>query len=405
MRNPPADSDCPHVLKSLEIKPVARPIRGRVRPPGSKSITNRALVCAALADGVSTLTGALDSEDTRVMIDGLGQLGIDVESERRRTNARRPRCRRARFLPWKPNCSVPTAARRFAFSRRSPRSATARSGSDGIERMRERPIGDLLDALNQLGAHATSENDDGCPPVVVHANGLPGGVAKVRGDISSQFLSGLLMAAPAARTPVELVIDGPLVSQPYVRMTLAVMRAFRRRQSIPDAEFNRFTIHAPHTITRTRLRDRARRLGRELLLGRGRDHRRRSAPSKACRAHSLQGDVRSSTAWKQMGCEVQRDADSITVVGRPLHGIDVDMNAISDTVQTLAVVALFADGPTTIRNVAHIRHKETDRIAALATELRKLGADVGERTDGLTIQPGTPRGGRRSTRTTTIAWR
>jgi 3-phosphoshikimate 1-carboxyvinyltransferase len=252
--------------------------------------------------------------------------------------------------------------------------------------MRERPIADLLDALNQLGAKAVSEAGNGCPPVVVHANGLAGGSATVRGDVSSQFLSGLLMATPAASSPVELQITGTLVSQPYVRMTLAVMKAFGIDVAT-DPQLSRFNIAAPtpyractyaiepDASAASYFWAAAAITGGEVTV-------------EGLSAASLQGDVVFVDCLEQMGCEVRRDAESTAVIGRPLRGIDVDLNAISDTVQTLSVVALFATGPTTIRNVGHIRHKETDRLAALATELRKLGAKVDVRDDGLTITPG-----------------
>jgi 3-phosphoshikimate 1-carboxyvinyltransferase len=222
--------------------------------------------------------------------------------------------------------------------------------------------------------------------VVVLANGLRGGTATVRGDISSQFLSGLLLAAPAADGPVTIEIEGPLVSRPYVQMTRAVMRAFGVDVESND-QLDRFQIEAPtsyHACVFAIEPDAsaasyffaaAAVTGGEVTV-------------EGLSAASLQGDVAFVDCLERMGCEVRRDSGSITVIGRPLAGIDVDMNAISDTVQTLAVAALFAAGPTTIRNVAHVRHKETDRIAALATELRKLGAQVDERDDGLTITPG-----------------
>jgi 3-phosphoshikimate 1-carboxyvinyltransferase len=231
----------------------------------------------------------------------------------------------------------------------------------------------------------SSELNNGCPPVIVHANGLPGGAATIRGNISSQFLSGLLMTAPAAMSPVELVADGPLVSQPYVRMTLAVMRSFGIKVKVAP-ELDRFEIAPqsyiacdyaiePDASAASYFWAAAAVTGGEVTV-------------EGLSRESLQGDVAFVDCLEQMGCEVKHDVKSITVVGRELRGIEVDMNAISDTVQTLAVVALFAKGPTTIRNVAHIRHKETDRIAALAAELRKLGANVVERDDGLTIEPG-----------------
>lgn len=376
------------MVDPLAIVPVSKPVRGDIRPPGSKSITNRALVCAALAEGISRLTGALDSEDTRVMIEGLGQLGIEVESsEAGKTLVVHGAGGNIPALEADLFCANSGTTVRFLAAL-----ATLGHGSfrlDGVERMRQRPIDDLLTALNQLGTRALSENNDGCPPVIVHANCLSGGTAKIRGDISSQFLSGLLMAAPAAKSTVELVIEGPLVSQPYVRMTLAVMRAFEVEVQT-TAALDRFIVEPqqyqptpfwiePDASAASYFWAAAAVTGGEVTVqGLTRD--------------SLQGDVAFVDCLDQMGCEVRRGADSITVIGRELHGIDVDMNAISDTVQTLAVVALFAKGPTTIRNVAHVRHKETDRIAAVATELRKLGANVIEREDGLTIEPGQLRG-------------
>jgi 3-phosphoshikimate 1-carboxyvinyltransferase len=251
--------------------------------------------------------------------------------------------------------------------------------------MHQRPIGDLLEALGQLGAVARSEHRNGCPPVVIEARGLAGGAASVRGDISSQFLSGLLLAAPYARRSVEITVEGALVSQPYVRMTLAVMRAFGIDVSSDD--LRRFVVPAergyagcsyaiePDASAASYFLAAAAITGGEVtVLGLSRQ--------------SLQGDVAFVDVLERMGCQVQHDEHSITVIGKPLSGIEVDMNAISDTVQTLAAVALFAVGPTTIRAVGHIRHKETDRIHALATELRKLGAHVVELADGLRIEPG-----------------
>jgi 3-phosphoshikimate 1-carboxyvinyltransferase len=370
--------------ESLEIQTVAGPIRGRIRPPGSKSITNRALVCAALADGVSTLAGALDSEDTRVMIDGLGRLGIEVESHDAGT----------RLVVHGASGEIPAleadlfCANSGTTIRFLTALATLGHGPfrlDGVARMQQRPIGDLLEALNQMGAHATSENDNSCPPVVVHANGLPGGTAKIRGDVSSQYLSAVLMAAPRARSSVELVIDGPLVSQPYVAMTLEVMKSFGVDVETAGG-LQQFHIAAPQSYRACEYAiepdaSAASYFWAAAAICRG------EVTVEGLTAKSLQGDVAFVERLEEMGCEVRRDAVGITVIGRPLRGIDIDMNAISDTVQTLAVVAIFAEGPTRIRAVGHIRHKETDRIGAVATELLKLGVDVHEHDDGLTIEP------------------
>jgi 3-phosphoshikimate 1-carboxyvinyltransferase len=370
----------------LEIKPVDRPIRGRVRPPGSKSITNRALVCAALADGLSTLTGALDSEDTRVMIDSLRQLGFEVETRDAGTT----------LTVHGAGGSIPALEAELfcANSGTTMRFLTALvtlgHGSfrlDGVERMRQRPIGDLLNALNQLGARVISENDNDCPPIVVHANGLSGGAATIRGDISSQFLSGILMAAPCAGSSVELTIEGTLVSVPYVVMTQRVMESFGAELSVTDnyQEISvdnscryrgcKYAIEPDASAASYFFAAAAITGGRVQVDGLSFD--------------ALQGDLAFVKCLKRMGAGVEAgDGGSLIVEGKSLTGIDVDMNAISDTVPTLAAVALFAEGSTNIRNVAHIRHKETDRIAAVATQLRKLGASVVERADGLTIKPG-----------------
>ncbi len=256
--------------------------------------------------------------------------------------------------------------------------------------MHERPIQDLLDALRALGVRAESQSGNGCPPVVVHADGLRIERAAIRGDVSSQFASAMLLVAPCAETsatsgPIEIEIAGSLVSKPYVAMTVAVMRAFGASVvSVDEA--------AAFRIERTGYRgtdyaiepdaSAASYFWAAAAIAGGRV--RVEGLSRA----SLQGDVAFCECLERMGCRVGYESDAITVEGGPLAGIDVDMNAISDTVQTLSVVALFAQGTTRIGGVAHIRHKETDRLAALANELAKLGAAVVERPDGLEITPG-----------------
>jgi 3-phosphoshikimate 1-carboxyvinyltransferase len=252
--------------------------------------------------------------------------------------------------------------------------------------MRERPIGDLVDALNLLGADVRCEAGNRCPPVIVNAGGLEGGRSSVSGAISSQYLSGLLMTAPYARSAVEIAIEGELVSEPYVEMTRLMMTAFgievdelqpgyyaiapatyrgTQYQIEPDASAASY-FFAAAAIT-----------GGEITVqGLSRD--------------ALQGDVGFVDALVRMGCREEFRAEGVRLTGGDLKGIDVDMNAISDTAQTLAAVAVFADGPTRIRNVAHMRHKETDRITAVATELSRLGIAVEEHEDGLTIHPGQP---------------
>ena len=369
---------------TLEIHPTG-PLRASIRPPGSKSITNRALVCAALAEGASILTGALDSEDTRVMIEALRQLGIAVEHD--------PAVATVRIVGCGGRLPVDAANLYVANSGTTVRFLTAMltlgHGTyrlDGTPRMRERPIFDLLDALRQLGGDASCETENGCPPVVICGRGLCGGQATIVGNTSSQFLSGLLMAVPYAEANVDLIVQGGLVSKPYVDMTLAVMKSFG--VSAGTGEPGRLKITTPQHYRAQHYEIEPDASAASYFFGAAAITQGEVTVEGLSRS-SLQGDVHFCDCLERMGCEVRYGPDSITVVGRPMHGIDVDMNAISDTVQTLGAAALFAEGPTTIRNVAHIRHKETDRISALATELRKLGAKIDERTDGLTITPST----------------
>ena len=368
---------------TIEIQPTG-PLCASIRPPGSKSITNRALVCAALAEGESTLDGVLDSEDTRVMIAALGQLGLDVVHDPTAQTVRiigcggRPPASKADLYVANSGTTV-----RFLTAMVALGEGTFRL--DGTTRMRERPIADLLDALVQLGVDAKSEKATDCPPVVVHADGLSGGKVSMAGSISSQYLSGLLMAAPCAAGPVELKVDGVLVSRPYIEMTLAVMKAFG--VEVETEDLGRFTIAAPQTYTARQYAIEPDASAASYFFAAAAITGGRVTVEGLSR-ESLQGDVAFCDCLQRMGCDVEYGEDRITVVGRPLVGIEVDMNAISDTVQTLSAVALFAEGPTLIHNVAHIRHKETDRLSALATELRKFGVDVEEGPDRLRITPG-----------------
>jgi 3-phosphoshikimate 1-carboxyvinyltransferase len=365
----------------LPIELVRRPLVGSVRLPGSKSLTNRAFVAAALADGTSTLSGVLDSDDTRVMIDSLGRLGIAVSNDPDLRSATVAGCGGA--IPAKAaDLFLGNSGTSIRFLTAACAVGQGTYRLDGVARMRQRPIADLVDALNVLGADLRCELENGCPPVVVNANGLPGGRAEVAGDTSSQFLSALLLAAPRAQGPVELVLAGELVSEPYVEMTLKVMEAFEARAERTPRGYRiapqhyRPTNYAiePDASAASYFFAAAAVTGGKVTV-------------EGLTRGALQGDVAFVDALERMGCVVAEGADSITVTGGPLRGIDIDMNAISDTAQTLAAVAVFAEGPTTIRRIAHVRHKETDRIAAVATELRRLGQEIEEFPDGLTIHP------------------
>jgi 3-phosphoshikimate 1-carboxyvinyltransferase len=260
---------------------------------------------------------------------------------------------------------------------------------DGNTRMRERPIGDLVDSLRQFGVKIECERDNHCPPVIVTANGLPGGITTINANLSSQFLSGVLMSAPCAEKTVEIVVAGEMVSEPYVEMTIQMMAQFGVR--VDQSTAGRYIVK-PQSYQ-----------GREYDI-----EPDASAASyffglaavtggkvtvEGLNANALQGDIHFVDALERMGCRVDRQADRVTIAGGALHGIDIDMNAISDTAQTLACVMPFATGATRIRNVAHMRLKETDRIAAVVNELRNLGLNVEEHDDGMTIHPGSLHGG------------
>ncbi len=372
-------------MASVKIDPVRSAIRASIRPPGSKSITNRAIVCAALAVGRSELSGVLDSEDTSVMIEAWQQLGLHVVHDRAKEKlvidgggGRTPQ-RDAELF-------VANSGTTIRFLTAALAACDGRFRLDGVARMRERPIADLLSALRQLGAKVESVNAEhaNCPPVLIQAHGLTGGRATVAGNISSQFLSGLMMAAPMALSDVELQVVGELVSVPYVTMTAEVMRAFGAEVS--GDEQGPFTISAAKKYRGANYAIEPDASAASYFWAAG-AITGGAATVEGLSRNSLQGDVRFCECLEQMGCKVEYGNHSVTVYGGKLTGINVDMSDISDTVQTIAAVAMFAEGATTVRGVAHNRVKETDRISDLACELRKLGAVVEEFHDGLRIEP------------------
>jgi len=373
-------------MDSLEILPVSRPVTGRIRPPGSKSLTNRALIIAALARGESRLSGVLESVDTQVMIDSLRRLGIPVQVDSVAKTFQMTG--QGGVIPvdqaslW---CENSGTSIRFLTALCAAGSGQYRL--DGNSRMRERPIAPLITALSGIGIQAACELNNGCPPVEIRSHGLPGGRIPVSGDLSSQYLSALLMAAPAAAAPLTVEVTGELVSRPYVDMTLDMMRAFGAE--VTEPRLNHFEISAqpyqgrdydiePDASAASYFFAVAAVTGGEVTV-------------EGLNGNALQGDVRFVDALVRMGCSAEWGENSVTVRGGELTGVDIDMNEISDTAQTLACVAPFASGPTRILNVAHMRLKETDRVSAVVTELRRAGLQVEEHADGMTILPGTLR--------------
>ena len=370
----------------LPVTPAAGPVRGSVRPPGSKSLTNRALAVAALAGGTSRLTGVLDSDDTRVMLRALAALGVSVDHDPAAATATVVGC--GGVLP---NGSADLFCENSGTSLRFLTALVAAAGRgeyrlDGNARMRQRPAGDLAAALTALGAEVRCEAGNGCPPLTVRTSGLAGGTAEVESGASSQFLSALLMAAPAAGGPVTLRVPGELVSVPYVTMTRRVLAEFgvtvhddggpiRVDPGAPTAAD--YAVEPDASAASYWFAAAAVTGGGVTVEGLGSD--------------SVQGDMAFLDVLTAMGCGVTRDAARTTVTGPPggalKGGQTFDMGPISDTAQTAAACAVFADGPTTVTGVAHARHKETDRVAAVVAELRKLGQTCEERPDGFTVRP------------------
>ena len=364
------------------IVPLAAPPNVTVEIPGSKSLTNRALVLGALAEGATTLTNALFSDDTVVMVDALRRLGFEVTVDSSAL-AMTVQGRGGEIPARDAEVFVGGAGTVMRFLTAMVALGRGRYRLDGIPRMRERPIEPLLDALARWGATATGTN--GKPPVTVDAHGLAGGSTWVRGDASSQFLSALLLVAPYARADCEIDLIGRLVGAPYVEMTIAAMKSF-------GVDVDRITPERLRVRAGQRYRARdytvepdasgAAYFFAAAAITRGRV----SVP--ALSPASWQGDVRFVDILESMGCFVERTAEAITVRGADsLRGVDVDMAAISDQVMTLAAIAPYASGPTRIRGAAHIRHQESDRLQATVSELRRLGQDVTEHDDGLTIVP------------------
>ncbi len=348
--------------------------------PGSKSITNRALVLAALAEGTSVLTGVLHSDDTRHMRRALEQLGIaitDVDGTTLRVEGGRSRLK-APSEPLFVGNSGTTVRFLTALAALVPGPVTLQ----GDEHMQKRPISDLVDGLRQLGV--TVDCESGCPPLRVHGGRLPGGEVTMRGDRSSQYFSALLMAARCAAGDVTVRVEGTLVSRPYVGITEAMMRDFGGAVSERDGAFSvpgggaysarEYSIE-PDASSASYAFATAAATGLDVTVpGLG--------------TNALQGDYAFVDLLERAGARVERGASATRVVGTGrLEGLDVDMHHISDTVMTLAALAPLAAGPTTIRNVANIRIKETDRLEATVRELRRLGQEVTSGDDWLRVEP------------------
>jgi 3-phosphoshikimate 1-carboxyvinyltransferase len=367
-----------------EILP-AGPVRARVIVPGSKSITNRALICAALARGESVIQNASDSDDTALMANGLNQLGVLA---RRNGDSLVVDGTGGKLYAPKFPIPVGNAGTTFRFLLSLAALAEGRTVFEGAERMAERPVDDLLGALRQMGVEV--EKDPVAARWSVTGGTVKGETASIRSDKSSQFLTSLLLIAPMLQHGLRIVVEGTMSSMSYVSMTLDVMKHFGVRdiEVRPDGYTvahdggyrpTTFAVEADASSASYPMAAAAITAGEVFVKG--------------VRQDSSQGDARFVEVLAAMGCEVRWTDEGVAVTGTDaLKGIDVDMNTMPDVVPTLVVVSLFARGRTSIRNIAHLRYKESDRLHALATELSKLGAAITLRPDGLDIVPATLRG-------------
>ena len=369
-------------MKQLVLQPIRR-AQGTVRLPGPKSMTNRVLLLASLATGATGVRNMLVSEDTNHMLNALRALGVSIS-----VDATGTACNVEGVGGPFPATKAELFLGNSGTTMRSLCAAVCLGKGDftltGEPRMWERPIKDLVDALRALGAEVRYLKADGYPPLRIHADGLPGGNVKIKGDISSQYLTGLLLASPLCRSDMAIEVEGELVSKPYIAMTIDVMSRFG--VAVENHDFSTFKVQRGQRYvspgqahvegdasSATYFLSAGAIAGKVRVDGVGSD--------------SVQGDVAHAEVLKQMGATVSMGPDWIEVERGDLRGVDLDLNHMPDAAMTVAVTALFARGKTTIRNIYNWRVKETDRLRAMATELRKVGADVVEGNDFLEITP------------------
>jgi len=358
----------------------------QVRVPGSKSYTHRVLIASALADGVSTLKNALLSEDTQFTIAALGQMGIRIEVNDTDVQV----CGKGGCLEA---CNTPIYLGNSGTSMRLITGIAVLGMGvytlTGTPRMQERPLKDLLDALQQMGVRARSLKDNGCPPVEVTATAIHKDRVSINCQKSSQYLSALLLLAPRTPKGLEIRVAGEPVSRPYVDLTVALMKSFGIR--LEREGYRKFSVPGPQVyragnyFVEADCSQAAYFWGAAAITG---------AHIKVMdlNANSAQGDLRFVDLLEQMGCTVSREPDGIGVAGGRLRAIEADMADMPDQVPTLAVVAAFSEGTTLIRNVAHLKSKESDRLTATITELRKMGIEAAYSHSALIIRGGEPHG-------------
>ncbi len=374
----------------VTLRPVARPVDQAVSLPGSKSLTNRALVVAALADGVSHVDGLLLADDTRYMIDALGSLGVGIQLDEAARRAKIRGCA-GHWPNGEADIFCGNAGTVLRFLTAACCTGCGAYKLDGVARMRERPIASLVDALRDLGAAIGYAEREGYCPVTIRSRGrLRGGRVRFSRPPSSQFISALLIAAPLAMGDVMIEIAGELPSKPYVAMTLGVMQAFGA--AVVEDGMQKFVVPAPQRYSAADYQVEPDASAASYFFAAAAITGGRVTVEDLGSA-SCQGDMVFVDVLERMGCAIDRGANETTVRGPAdgrLKGIDVDLNDAPDVAQTLAVLAAFAKGPTRIRNVSNLRLKETDRLFAISTELDRMGVPTEVYEDGLSILPSGP---------------
>ena len=371
-------------MEQLTLDPIAK-VSGEVNVPGSKSLSNRALLLAALAEGETELTNLLDSEDIEHMLNALTKLGINYRLSEDKTqcvvqgnggafNVAEPL---ELFLG-----NAGTAMRPLCAALAASNVDTVLTGEP---RMEERPIGDLVDALREADAEVTYLKNEGYPPLQIKGKTLSGGEMSVDGSVSSQFLTALLMAAPLFSGDVTIRIKGELVSKPYIDITLDTMAKFG--VTVKNDNYQTFTISGDAKyIAPGKFMVEGDASSASYFLAAG-AIKGGTVRVTGIGQNSIQGDIRFADVLEAMGATVVWNDEYVEITGAPLKGVNMDMNHIPDAAMTIATTALFAEGPTTMTNIYNWRVKETDRLAAMATELQKLGAKVEEGHDYIKVWP------------------
>lgn len=371
-------------MKTLTLGPLSS-AEGEIQIPGSKSLSNRILLLAALAKGETKITNLLDSDDIKHMLNALNSLGVQYQLEDNNTT-----CIVQGLGGPLSSTTTQDLFLGNAGTAMRPLTAALCLGSGeyllhGEPRMHERPIGDLVDALKQLGANVEYQENENYPPLKIKANGLNGGQVSIKGNISSQFLTAILMSAPLAQNDLTINVDGELVSKPYIDITLHTMKQFG--VNVVNNNYESFYVKgqqqyiSPKEIMVEGDASSASYFLAAAAIAGG------SIKVHGVGSDSIQGDVKFADVLEKMGTKIQYGPTWIKATKAELKGVDLDMNHIPDAAMTIATTALFAEGTTTIRNIYNWRVKETDRLYAMATELKKLGATVEEGDDYITVQP------------------